>query len=67
MMFEELREKLNTLNPTLRFIIRLLYPITGYILFHFILYATLNLDLGITQFLFLILWGFVEWKLFLKR
>jgi hypothetical protein len=66
-MFKELRDKLNTLNPTLRFVIRLLYPITAYIMFHFVLFAALGLDIGITQFLFLILWGSVEWKLFLKR
>jgi hypothetical protein len=66
-MFEKLRRKINNSNPALRFIIRLLYPISLYVIFHLLFYNALGLDLRMIQFVFLIIWGGLEWQLFLKR
>ena len=66
-MIEELRNRIDNLSKGAKFIVRLIYPILLYLLFHFIMHSTIGLDLQVTQFIFIILWGIVEWQLFLKK
>lgn len=66
-MLESLRKKIHQLPIFAKFIIRLLYPITLYFIFHFGLHKALGLEVQTIQILFLILWSLIEWQLFFKK
>lgn len=66
-MIENIRKKIDSLHPAVKFIIRLIYPIGLYVIFHFGIHTALGMELRMMQFAFLLIWGVIEWQLFLKK
>lgn len=66
-MINRLRNKIKGLSEVSKFVVRLLYPILLYVLFHFTIHVLIGLELRLTQFVFILLWGLIEWQLFLKK
>lgn len=56
----------NELNPGLKFIVRVVYPIIIFVLFYTIGFSLLQLDLLFVQVVFLLFWAFIEWRIFLS-
>lgn len=58
-------EKIRGLKGFARFLFRLVYPISLYILFHFSL--STFLETNMLRLIFLLVWGGLEYFLFLKK
>lgn len=63
----KLKTKLTNLPPTLKFLVRLIYPILLYTLMHLFIIRYFVESTRIFQALFLFIWGALEWYLFLSN
>lgn len=66
-MLESLRKKISKMPLGLKFVVRILYPITLYLLLYFLLHISMRFGLQNIQLLFIILWILIEWQVFLKK
>lgn len=63
---QNFRQKINELPKVQKIIIRLIYPILMYIVLHFLLFRFYPREKETFQFVFIIIWAFVEWYFFLS-
>lgn len=66
-MLESLRQKIDRLSLIAKFIIRIIYPVTTYIILYFVMFKHFKMPLQTTQMAFIVLWILVEWQLFFKK
>ena len=66
-MFETIRLKIRKLNPQLKFLLRIVYPVSLYLLFYWIFVYLLKSSVQPVQLIFILLWAFLEWKFFLSN
>ncbi|PWH86917.1 hypothetical protein [Brumimicrobium oceani] len=66
-LLENLRKKVSKLSLGVKFIVRILYPVTLYLIFFFLLHINLRIELQNVQFVFIILWLLIEWQIFFKK
>jgi hypothetical protein len=57
-------EKVNQLNGAVKFFIRIFYPILLFILLYILGVKTLNFEISTIQVLFILIWAFIEWRVF---
>lgn len=60
------REKLNNIPKAGKVFIRIFYPIVLYILIHFLIIQNFRIEERTVQFVFVLLWGALEWYFFLS-
>ena len=60
------REKINNRSKGAKVFIRILYPILLYTLVHFFIIENFRVEERIVQFIFILVWGALEWYFFLS-
>jgi hypothetical protein len=63
---QKFRQKLNELSKVEKILLRLAYPILLYIILHFSLFQFYPREEKTFQFIFIIIWAFLEWYFFLS-
>lgn len=66
-MLENLRKAVSKMSLGVKFIVRIIYPITIYLLFYFLLHLNFRMELQTVQIIFILLWLIIEWQVFFKK
>lgn len=66
-MLESLRLKVSKMSLSVKFVVRIIYPIVTYLFFYFILHMNMQVELQTVQMLFIFLWLIIEWQVFFKK
>lgn len=66
-MLDKFRDKVKSLQPGMRSLLRIAYPILLYTLMHFVAVAAGQKEMRPLQLVFLLLWGAIEYLVFLTK
>jgi len=66
-ILEKLRVKISKMPLGVKFIVRIVYPVLLYLIFFFLFHKNMRIELQTIQFVFIILWLLIEWKVFFKK
>lgn len=66
-MFSSLRKRVVGLGKTPKFIVRIVYPVAIYLIFHFLFINLLHFDANKIQIAFLFVWALIEWQVFFRE